>query len=188
MSLAKVSDTANLPTPLELTESWCITLEKNKWRHPGGKLRETGAQNLDESELLAILISTGTKGRPAQTIAQDLLRQFGSLAGLANQPLERLLSIKGLGAVKPLQSRGDFGPRDICMKIWAFPIPDYNGHAENHKRLASLGVDCSFAAERLLGSLPPKLREGSLGRLRGLVREALAKQLEEIDEITRGIL
>jgi len=73
------------------------------WKHPGGKLRELGADKLDESELLAVLISTGTKGRPATEIARDLLQQFGSLAALANQPLERLLSIKGLGDVKILR-------------------------------------------------------------------------------------
>ena len=73
------------------------------WKHPGGKLRELGAEKLDEAELLAVLISTGTKGRPATQIAHDLLQNFGSLAGLANQPLERLLSIKGLGDVKILR-------------------------------------------------------------------------------------
>jgi len=74
-----------------------------KWKHPGGKLREVGAQNLGDSELLAILISTGTRDRPAETIARDLLARFGSLSGLANQPLERLLVIKGLGDVKILR-------------------------------------------------------------------------------------
>lgn len=75
----------------------------SKWQHPGGKLRETGAQDLDDSELLAILISTGTKNRPAQVIAHDLLARFGSMSGLANQPLEKLLDVKGLGDVKILR-------------------------------------------------------------------------------------
>jgi DNA repair protein RadC len=73
------------------------------WRHPGGKLREQGADKLDEAELLAVLISSGTKDRPAEAIARDLLQQFGSLAGLANRPLEDLLSVKGLGDVKILR-------------------------------------------------------------------------------------
>ena len=73
------------------------------WSHPGGKLRELGAQSLEEGELLALLISSGTRGRPAEAIARDLLQRFGSLAGLANQPLENLLTIKGLGDVKILR-------------------------------------------------------------------------------------
>jgi DNA repair protein RadC len=76
--------------------------QKN-WTHPGGKLRELGAAALDDSELLAILISSGTKGRSAPVIARDLLTRFGSLIGLANQPLERLLEIRGLGDVKILR-------------------------------------------------------------------------------------
>ncbi len=74
-----------------------------KWHHPGGKLRELGAEKLADYELLAVLISAGTKGRSAETIARDVLQSFGSLAGLANQPLERLLTIKGLGDVKILR-------------------------------------------------------------------------------------
>ncbi len=33
--------------------------------HPGGKLRELGAESLTDAELLAIPISTGTKGKTA---------------------------------------------------------------------------------------------------------------------------
>jgi DNA repair protein RadC len=78
-------------------------LGEKSWRHPGGKLRELGADKLSDSELLAVLVSSGVKGRSAETIASDILEQFGSLAGLANQPLERLLTIKGLGDVKILR-------------------------------------------------------------------------------------
>jgi DNA repair protein RadC len=35
------------------------------WTHPGGKLRELGAESLTDAELLAIPISTGTKGKTA---------------------------------------------------------------------------------------------------------------------------
>jgi DNA repair protein RadC len=71
-----------------------------KWKRPGGKLREEGPQSLTDSELLAILISSGIKGKPAQRIASEILERFGSLEGLANQPLEELLKIKGLSDVK----------------------------------------------------------------------------------------
>ena len=73
---------------------------RGKWRHPGGKLRELGPEALSEAELLAILISTGTRGRSALDIANEVIERFGSLRGLSNQPLERLLEIKGLSDVK----------------------------------------------------------------------------------------
>lgn len=78
-------------------------MASQNWRHPGGKLRELGPGKLEDAELLAILISSGTRGRPAEAIARDILDRFGSLAGLANQPLESLLTIKGLGDVKILR-------------------------------------------------------------------------------------
>jgi DNA repair protein RadC len=70
------------------------------WRHPGGKLREIGPASLTEKELLAILISPGIRGRPSEAIAAEIMDRFGSLKGLANLPLEKLLEIKGLGDVK----------------------------------------------------------------------------------------
>lgn len=80
----------------------------SKWKHPGGKLREEGAASLTDSELLAILISTGIKGKPAEKIAEEVLERFGSLEGLANQPLERLLEIKGLSDVKIIRIAAAF--------------------------------------------------------------------------------
>ncbi|MGQ9546508.1 MAG: UPF0758 domain-containing protein [Dehalococcoidia bacterium] len=71
-----------------------------KWQHPGGKLRELGAQTLTDAELLSILIAPGIKGKPAEKIAEEILQRFGGFKGMANQPLEKLLDIKGLGDTK----------------------------------------------------------------------------------------
>ena len=59
------------------------------WRHPGGKLRELGPECLSDTELLAILISSGIKGKPAEKIAEDMLSKFGSFKAMANEPLEK---------------------------------------------------------------------------------------------------
>lgn len=71
-----------------------------RWQHPGGKLREKGGESLTDAEVMAILVSTGIKGKPALKIAEEIIEKFGSLEGLANQSLERLLEIKGLSDVK----------------------------------------------------------------------------------------
>jgi DNA repair protein RadC len=60
-----------------------------KWKHPGGKLRELGPKALSTKELLAILISTGYKGKSAEDAADELLTRFGSLENLSNVPLAR---------------------------------------------------------------------------------------------------
>lgn len=44
-----------------------------QWQHPGGKLRELGPEALTDIELLAILISSGIKGKPAEKIAEEVL-------------------------------------------------------------------------------------------------------------------
>jgi DNA repair protein RadC len=69
--------------------------ETRQWRHPGGKLRELGPESLSDAELLAILISTGIKGKTAERIAEEIMKKFGSFKGMANQPLERFLEING---------------------------------------------------------------------------------------------
>lgn len=78
------------------------------WRHPGGKLRELGADKLTDAELLAILISTGIKSKSAEDIANELLTKYGSFRGLAGVPLDRLLQVKGLGDVKIIRIAAAF--------------------------------------------------------------------------------
>ena len=85
-----------------------------KWRHPGGKLRELGPEILSDAELLAILISSGVKGKPAEKIAEEILAKFGSFKGMANQPLHKFLEIKGLGDVQTIRIAAAF---EIARRI-----------------------------------------------------------------------
>jgi DNA repair protein RadC len=87
---------------------------KPQWQHPGGKLREVGPQALTDSELLAILISTGTRNKPAEKIAEEIIQRFGSFKGIANQPLSKLLGMKGLGDVKAIRIAAAF---EIARRI-----------------------------------------------------------------------
>jgi len=84
------------------------------WRHPGGKLRDAGADTLSDRELLAILISSGIKGKSAEAVASDILARFGSFRGMANQPLDKLMSIRGLGPVKTTRIAAAF---EIARRI-----------------------------------------------------------------------
>ena len=87
---------------------------KPQWEHPGGKLREVGTEAVTDAELLAILISTGTKNKPAEKIAEEILAKFGSFQDMANQPLSKLLQIKGLGEVKAIRIAAAF---EIARRI-----------------------------------------------------------------------
>jgi DNA repair protein RadC len=88
--------------------------QKLQWHHPGGKLRELGAESVSDAELLAILISSGVKDRPAAEIAEDILVRFSSFKGMANQPLSKFLEIKGLGEVKAIRIAAAF---EIARRI-----------------------------------------------------------------------
>ena len=59
-----------------------------KWKRPGGKLREERPASLTDSKLLAILISTGIKGKPAQSIAQEVFERFGLRQMLKDELME----------------------------------------------------------------------------------------------------
>jgi len=91
--------------------------EIQQWRHPGGKFRELGAESLSDSELLSILISTGIKGKPAEKIAEEILAKFGSFRGMANQPLEKFLEIKGLADVKIIRIAAAFEIAKRCVDL-----------------------------------------------------------------------
>lgn len=81
---------------------------KQAWKHPGGKLIELGAESLTDAELLSIFISTGIKGKSAEDLAKEILDRFNSFKGMANQPLEKFLEIKGIGDVKIIRIAAAF--------------------------------------------------------------------------------
>ena len=85
-----------------------------KWHHPGGKLRELGAEALTDAELLSILVGPGIKDKSAEIISQEILDKLGSFKGMANQPLEKLLDIRGLGDVKIIRIAAAF---EIARRI-----------------------------------------------------------------------
>jgi len=94
-----------------------------KWTHPGGKLREVGAESLSDAELLSIIISTGIKGKSSEKIAEEILSKFGSFKGMANQPLEKFLKIKGLADVKISRIAATF---EIARRIVHKVLKDYD--------------------------------------------------------------
>jgi len=99
-----------------------VNIEIQRWRHPGGKLRELGAEKLTDAELLSILISTGVKGKSAEKIAEEILAKFGSYKGMSNQPLEKFLKIKGIGDVKIIRIAAAF---EIARRIVNQVLKEY---------------------------------------------------------------
>lgn len=64
----------------------------------------SGPRGLGSSELLAILLRSGTRGVSAHELAHKLLQSAGgSLVRLSAMPLEKMVSVPGLGPVKAQQ-------------------------------------------------------------------------------------
>jgi len=87
--------------------------------------------------------------------------------------------------LKPMQSRGLFGPRDIHKKVLELPIPRFKAADKSHKELVRLGKLCSKRVQNFLRGYAGSL---AIGRLRRKVRDLLAAELAEIDSIVKVIL
>jgi DNA repair protein RadC len=64
---------------------------------PREKLLARGAASLSDTELLALLLRTGTRGRGVLQMASEVLTAFGGVAGLLHTAADDLKRIKGLG-------------------------------------------------------------------------------------------
>ena len=75
---------------------------------PRERLLLNGAETLKPSELLAIILRTGSKGMSAMDLGERLVQQFGSLDRLARAPLEDLQKVKGIGRDKAIGLKAAF--------------------------------------------------------------------------------
>jgi len=67
---------------------------------PREKLLKKGARSLSNSELLAILLRTGTPGVSAIDLARDVLKKFGTFRNMAHTDVRDWKDFKGLGSAK----------------------------------------------------------------------------------------
>lgn len=90
---------------------------------PRERLRKQGAEVLSIVELLAILLSTGTKKIPVLDLAARVLSHFGSLKRVMSCSVEELIKIEGIGPAKAVQLKAA-----LCLAHKAFqethPVSD----------------------------------------------------------------
>ncbi|MEM1282847.1 MAG: DNA repair protein RadC [Chlamydiota bacterium] len=72
---------------------------------PRERLHKQGAEALSNSELLAIILGSGMRGKSVIQLSQELLSRFGGLEQLADATIEELCEVKGLGKAKAIQIR-----------------------------------------------------------------------------------
>lgn len=76
---------------------------------PRERLLKEGTDALAISELLAILLGTGTKGKSVIQLAQEILIRFRGIDGLLDASIPELMEIKGIGKAKAILLKAAFG-------------------------------------------------------------------------------
>lgn len=72
---------------------------------PREKLIKYGAEQLSNSELLALIIRTGSKNRTAIQLARNILGTAGGLSSLDDLSIDEMKNLKGVGRAKGTQIR-----------------------------------------------------------------------------------
>jgi len=136
------------------------------WERPRERLLSKGAQALTDAELVAILIRVGVKGTNAVELARQLLKQFGSLRGMAKAPVIALLEVKGLKAAKAAQL---VAAMEIARRT---SVPTKRAQLV----LKSTAAAADYLSERLRGLPEEQFRVLYLNRRNALLEDALIAQ------------
>ncbi|MGH9762556.1 MAG: N-6 DNA methylase, partial [Blastocatellia bacterium] len=90
-------------------------------------------------------------------------------------------------AIKPFQSTGLLGERDVTKKLLELPIPTYDHEDKTHVAVTELGKACAEEAAEATRSVEFPVGS-SLARQRGFVRTHLEAELKHIDELVAKLL
>lgn len=91
-----MADTPEYPVPNRLREMAA-------GERPQERLERHGPDALSDTELLAMLLRSGTQGQDVMTLATKLIAEAGSLAGLMAWREAEFRKLKGIGHIKALQ-------------------------------------------------------------------------------------
>lgn len=72
---------------------------------PRERLVKHGPESMATTELIAIVLGSGTKGMPVLQLAQEVLTRFGTLQKLTEATIEELCQIHGMGQAKAIQMK-----------------------------------------------------------------------------------
>lgn len=87
-----------------MTDHSVVTLrETAPYERPRERLERCGATALSDTELLALILRSGTRGVDVLQVATTLIAQAGSIAALIDWSPAELRRIKGIGRVRALE-------------------------------------------------------------------------------------
>ena len=93
-------------------------------KRPREKLAALGPTALNNDELMALFISTGTKGVSAIQIGRNLIHKYGSMASLGKLSVSQLAKEKGIGLAKAskLAAAFELGARVAREELQSRPL------------------------------------------------------------------
>ena len=86
---------------------------------PQERLERLGAAALSDSELLALLLRSGTRGQDVLTVSSRLISEAGSLAGLLTWNEADFRNLRGIGRIKALQL---VAAMEVARRAITFPL------------------------------------------------------------------
>ncbi|HEX3244136.1 MAG TPA: DNA repair protein RadC [Chloroflexota bacterium] len=91
---------------------------------PRERLLTHGAEQLNDAELLAIILRTGSTSQNVIDLAHELLATFDGLDGVARASLPDLQKIKGMGVVKAIEIKASItlGQRVVALDPAQLPM------------------------------------------------------------------
>jgi DNA repair protein RadC len=112
-------------------------------QRPQERLEQFGAAALSDSELLAMLLRSGSRKMDVLTLANTIIREAGSLAGLLRWRVEDFVGQHGIGNVKALQLMTVF---EVARRILQgeggqAPILDTAEKVFKHLQPTSVGIE-----------------------------------------------
>ena len=166
--------------------------ELPRTERPRERLKDLGAHALSTSELLAIVIGSGTARRSALGLAQDALAKAdGSLRRLGALPVAALTSVHGLGSARAVaihaalelgrrlaaESRDEGAPLRTPRDVWAAYAPRLEDLPVEEFHVAVL--DAQHRLERDI-TITRGILNSSLVHPREVFREAIAERAAAI--------
>ena len=154
---------------------------------PFEKASRNGAGSLNDTELLAVFLRSGTKERNVLSLSEDLMvRAGGNLAGLYGMSEEDFLRIPGIGSVKAVQLE--------CLKVLVSriakseegPRPDFTSpesvfryYAEEFRMMDQECVKILFLNTKMRLLKEIEVSRGSIRSSPVPIREILVRALRE---------
>jgi DNA repair protein RadC len=149
---------------------------------PRERLAESGTDALGDRELLALLISTGVRGKGAHEVAEGLLDRFGSLTAIGRATVAELSAVAGIGTAKAsglvasfeLARRAERTERPRRIRATTDIATVAKSLLSHHNRERLIVISCD-AALRILGT--DRLSDGAADQTLFPLREIIVAVL-----------